>query len=220
MSLLDMSTGDTIHLMPNILVGTGRYRRSSKYHDKSVDTFHVTDNNYMVTASSGSQFVKIWKIEGFEEKAQKMDVTELQILRDHTDYLSVIKVHNDTVVSSCGDGLIYLHNFPRGEQHYDMLRSQERNSVAVLYQGKDKGFAATVDRSTILCEGKLCKAGKSGLAKSSSSFQVSFALKPATTSLKMMLPTIKDEEDSEESDEYEYEVEYVTDDDEEEDESD
>ena len=63
MSLLDVSTGDSLHLMPNILVGTGRYRRSSKYHDKSVDNFHVTDNNYMVTASSGSKFVKIWKID-------------------------------------------------------------------------------------------------------------------------------------------------------------
>ena len=94
MSLLDVSTGDSLHLMPNILVGTGRYRRSSKYHDKSVDNFHVTDNNYMVTASSGSKFVKIWKIENHEVDLDKTDVAELQILRDHSDYLSVVKVGN------------------------------------------------------------------------------------------------------------------------------
>ena len=105
--------------------------------------------------------------------------------------------------------------FPTGKQHYDMLRTQERNSVAVLYQvnslhicsfplwyltilcflltevsslsdvvtsfiwtdlflfqGPQSGIAPSVERSTLPCEGKLCKAGKSGLAKSSSSFQV------------------------------------------------
>jgi hypothetical protein len=54
-------------MMPNTLVtslnlhdlppkvGTGRYRRGSKYHDKSVDTLHVSDNGYIVTASLGSK---------------------------------------------------------------------------------------------------------------------------------------------------------------------
>ena len=60
--------------------------------------------------------------------------------------------------------------------------------MAVLYQGPESGewrergegsscgpsagIAPEVERQTILCQGKLCKAGKSGLAKSSSSFQV------------------------------------------------
>ena len=47
-------------------------------------------------------------------------------------------------------------------------------------QGPEKGFAPTVEKPTIPCEGKLCKAGKTGLAKSSSSFQVSYSLKPTT----------------------------------------
>ena len=81
-----------------------------------------------------------------------------------------------------------------------MLRTQERNSVAVLYQvtsrleileiltilqnimhsnhypcccqGPESGIAPAVEKPTMWCEGKLCKAGKCGLAKSSSSFQV------------------------------------------------
>eukprot|EP00092_Neocalanus_flemingeri_P075476 GFUD01093493.1.p1 GENE.GFUD01093493.1~~GFUD01093493.1.p1 ORF type:complete len:511 (+),score=129.28 GFUD01093493.1:81-1613(+) len=220
MSLLDLGSGRTIHLMPNTLVGTGRYRRSSKYHDKSVDTFHVSDNGYIITASSGSKFVKIWKIENYEEDVTKTDVTELQILRDHTDYLSVIGVQKDTIFSTSGDGTIYLHRFPEGKQHYDMLRTQERNSVAVLYQGPQIGFAPTVEKPTVLCEGKLCKAGKSGLAKSSSSFEVCFALKPLSRSLtegKLIVPqTIL--EDSEDDSDCEFVIEYVTDD--EEDESD
>merc|ERR1719228_2200576 len=213
MSLLDLGTGRTIHLMPNTLVGTGRYRRSSKYDDKSVDTFHVSENGYLITASSGSKFVKIWKIENYEENVEKTDVTELQILRDHTDYLSVFSVQKDTIFSSSGDGSIFLHRFPEGKQHYDMLRTQERNSVAVLYQGPQIGFAPTVEKPTVICEGKLCKAGKSGLAKSSSSFEVSFALKPLQRSLtegKLIVPhTIveemkeQSEQDNAESEAYE-----------------
>lgn len=220
MSFLDLSSGRTLHLMPNTLVGTGRYRRSSKYHDKSVDTFHVTDNGYMITASSGSKFVKIWKIENYLEDVTKTDVTELQILRDHSDYLSIVGVQKDTIFSTSGDGNIYLHRFPEGRQHYDMLRTQERNSVAVLYQGPQKGFAPTVEKPTMWCEGKLCKAGKCGLAKSSSSFEVCFALKPLQRSLtegKLVVPkTIV--EDSEDDSDCEFVIEYVTDD--EEDESD
>ena len=105
--------------------------------------------------------------------------------------------------------------FPEGKQHYDMLRTQERNSVAVLYQGPKGGFAATVDKPTVQCEGKLCKAGKSGLAKSSSSFEVCFALKPLTRSMtegKLVVPqTIL--EDSEDDSDCEFVIEYVTDDD-------
>ena len=50
---------------PNLLtaqVGTGRFRRSHKYHDKNVDSVWVSDNGYMVTVSTGSKFVKIWKV--------------------------------------------------------------------------------------------------------------------------------------------------------------
>ena len=90
------------------------------------------------------------------------------------------------------------------------------NSVSVLYQGSQVGFAPTVEKPTVLCEGKLCKAGKSGLAKSSSSFEVCFALKPLTRSMtegKIIVPqtTFEDSEDDSV-------FKYVTDD--EEDESD
>ena len=96
-------------------------------------------------------------------------------------------------------GLTFFR-FPEGKQHYDMLRTQERNSVAVLYQGPQVGFAPTVEKPTVLCEGKLCKAGKSGLAKSSSSFEVCFALKPLTRSMtegKIIVPQtiLEDSED-------------------------
>ena len=43
-------------------VGTGRFRRSHKYHDKNVDSVWVSENGYMVTVSTGSKYVKIWKV--------------------------------------------------------------------------------------------------------------------------------------------------------------
>ena len=48
-------------------------------------------------------------MEHTEGKLDKTDVTELQILREHTDYLSVISVHKDTIFSASGDENIYLH---------------------------------------------------------------------------------------------------------------
>ena len=83
-----------------------RYRRGVKYHDKSVNALHVSDNGYIITASLGSKyvafikmsavtktiarFVKIWKVDTESGLVSKTDVTELQILREHKDYLSVI----------------------------------------------------------------------------------------------------------------------------------
>jgi len=61
LSFLDLGSRETTHLLPNILVGTGRYCRSSKYHDKAVDVLHSTGNGFIVTASQGSKFVKIWR---------------------------------------------------------------------------------------------------------------------------------------------------------------
>jgi len=206
-------TEAALHLMPNIQVGTGRFRRSHKYHDKNVDKVWVSDNGYMVTVSTGSKFVKIWKIEHTEGHLHKTDVTEIQILREHSDYLSIMGVHKDTIFSASGDQNIWIHRFPTGKQHYDMLRTQERNSVAVLYQGPKSGFAPSVEKPTVWCEGKLCKVGKCGLAKSSSSFQVNFNFKPLTKSLTegtLVLPrTI--EEDSENDSDCEFVIEYVTD---------
>ena len=37
------------------------------------------------------RFVKIWKVNCPAQEAEKCDVTELQILREHSDYLSVMR---------------------------------------------------------------------------------------------------------------------------------
>ncbi len=53
------------YLDKNNISGTGKYMRSSKYHDKNVDNFYVCDNGYLMSASSGSKYVKIWKVRHF-----------------------------------------------------------------------------------------------------------------------------------------------------------
>ena len=56
-----------------------------------------------------SKTISTMQIEHTEGKLEKTDVTEMQILREHSDYLSVIAVHKDTVFSASGDQNIWLH---------------------------------------------------------------------------------------------------------------
>ena len=70
-------------------------------------------------------------------------MTELQILREHSDYLSVIAVHRDTVVSASGDQNIYLHRrvdtrasnegYPRVRE--DFTSNQEKALVGAFSFG-------------------------------------------------------------------------------------
>ena len=62
--MISKDSNSNRHIKGSVLlqVGTGRFRRSHKYHDKNVDRVWVADNGYMVTGSTGSKFVKIWKV--------------------------------------------------------------------------------------------------------------------------------------------------------------
>lgn len=211
LSYLDVYENETIHLLPNILVGTGRYRRSCKYHDKSIDTMHLSNNGYLITGSSGSKFVKIWRLAAAED-IEATEVTELQILRDHADYLTILKVFDGTIFSSCSDGHVYLQAFPSGTPHYEMATEQESSADVVW-----NGGIASPEAPTEVCEGPRCKTGKTGLVRSSSSFQVSFSLRKSVCSVdgKLRLPAMaeveEDDSDDDSEEDSEYEVVYVTD---------
>ena len=59
---------------------------------------------------------------------EKTEVRELQILRDYSDYLSIVCVYGNSIYSSCSDGHIYAHTFPeldKGTVHYDMAFDDE-----------------------------------------------------------------------------------------------
>jgi len=199
MSYLDMQTLTVHHLLPNILIGTGKYCRSSKYHDKSVDQANLTENGYLVTGSEGSKYLKIWKIktpleygysvdeESPDYDLEQTEVRELQILRDHSDYLTVVKVFGNTIYSSCSDGEIYMHSFPDEGQlpHYEMaVDADDDTASAVMLDKQGSGVVARPEKPTELCLGPgRCQTGKTGIVKSSSSFQVSFSFKPQIVSV-------------------------------------
>lgn len=187
LSYLDLETLQVIHLLPNILIGTGKYCRSSKYHDKAVDQAFLTDNGYLITGSSGSLNLKIWKIKtpleyGYTEEdehpeydLEATEVSELQILRDHSDYLTVIKVFGNTIYSSCSDGEIYMHSFPDEGTfpHYQMAVDADDDTASSVMLSSGSAVVAKPENCTELCLGPgKCQTGKSGISKSSSSFQV------------------------------------------------
>ncbi len=118
---------ETTHLLPNILVSAGRHVRSSKYHDSAVDSLHACpDSNYLVTASTGSRFVKVWRLDRAErDDVLTTEVTELQMLREHSGYLTAVAAGGDTLVSAASDGgRVLLHKFPSGagRPRYRMAR--------------------------------------------------------------------------------------------------
>ena len=187
LSYLDLETLQVIHLLPNILIGTGKYCRSSKYHDKAVDQAFLTDNGYLISGSSGSLNLKIWKIKtpleyGYTEDDERpeydleaSEVRELQILRDHSDYLTVIKVFGNTIYSSCSDGEIYMHSFPDEGTfpHYQMAVDADDDTASSVMLSSGSAVVAKPENVTELCLGPgRCQTGKSGIVKSSSSFQV------------------------------------------------
>jgi len=230
-------------------------------------------NGYLITASAGSKYVKIWKInvtalnstdsknsspaenstnsehslddEKIKYYLEKTDVRELQILRDYSDYLSIFRVFGGSIYSSCSDGHIYNHAFPELNNetvHYDMAYDEEEAKTSATTTVRKKGFGfennededeptkqetqllSSPENCTEICDGpRLCRTGKTGLVRSSSSFQVSFQLKPSATSATIKLPfankpaAIEEEDewsaesDSEVDDSDEYEIEYVSD---------
>ncbi len=179
-------------------MGTGRYCRSSKYHDKAVDAVHPTGNGYLVTASTGSRFIKVWRlnkrgrrsgVEGEEslsfDPVSSADVTELQILREHPKYLTAFCAGGggdeagspSTLVSASSEGgRVLLHTFPSGVPHYEMASLEEDGAAATAaaaFVSGGGGLVEAPEKPTEVCQGpRLCKVGKTGLVRSSSSFQV------------------------------------------------
>ena len=75
-----------------------------------------------------------------------------------------------------------MHTFPDEGTlpHYEMaIDADDDTASAVMLDKKNSGVMAKPEQATELCLGpERCQTGKSGLVKSSSSFQVSFSFKP------------------------------------------
>ena len=78
--------------------------------------------------------IYLWLDKTISYDIEKTEVRELQILRDHSDYLSILCVYGDTIYSSCSDGHIYSHTFPELNNdtvHYDMAYDDEGNYISL-----------------------------------------------------------------------------------------
>lgn len=64
----------------NTLIGTGKYMRYSKYHDKNVDNFMFVDNGILISIQLREvNSSRSGRWENYDDNIMKTDVTELQI---------------------------------------------------------------------------------------------------------------------------------------------
>ena len=61
----------------------------------------------MMVTKKPPRFVKIWKVNTESGIVSKTDVTELQILREHTDYLSVSIIISDMLYHIIISDMLY-----------------------------------------------------------------------------------------------------------------
>ncbi len=108
----------------------------------------------------------------------KTEVTELQILREHASPLTTLCAHDASVVSAASDGRVLAHSFPRGKKHFVMAREEGKetdNTETTAFCDAFGGLRTVespAERPTEVCSGpRLCRVGKTGLVRSSSSFQ-------------------------------------------------
>ena len=95
-----------IHLLPNILIGTGKYCRSCKYHDKAVDTSHLTDNGYLITASAGNLYsAKILPYRCNSSKYFWYYVNPKRVLMEilGSKYVKIWKINVPAIDENCSD---------------------------------------------------------------------------------------------------------------------
>ena len=69
----------------------------------------------------GSKFIKIWRLRRpraalGDEDLELTDVTELQILREHSECLTALAVDKGRIYSTCSDGRIFTHEFPMASE--------------------------------------------------------------------------------------------------------
>jgi len=124
----------------------------------------------------------------------KTEVTELQILHEHQGLVTAIcasDAHRAVVSASTDGGTLIVRTFPAGRARYRMAGGDDVAEASARWDGAGKGLAVHPDRPTAVCPGpRVCKVGKTGLVRSSSSFQVRFQLRPkvATAECRVLLP--------------------------------
>ena len=69
---------------------------------------------------SDDKFVKLWRIEAWEENVKLTEVTEIDTIREHCDYINSIVIRNNFLYSSSGDINVIVLEYPNPHASIDI----------------------------------------------------------------------------------------------------
>ena len=61
---------------------------------------------------SDDRFMKLWRLETWEEDARQTEVTEIDTIREHCDYINAAVIRDNYLISSSGDINVIVQEFP------------------------------------------------------------------------------------------------------------
>ena len=56
--------------------------------------------------------MRLWRLDHWTENVRLAEVTEIDTIRDHSEYINNVVVRNNVIFSSSGDVNVFIHEFP------------------------------------------------------------------------------------------------------------
>ena len=88
------------------------FRKSLKFHEGSVDALVFKPREKLLVTGSDDRFMKLWRLETWEEDSRQTEVTEIDTIREHCDYINAAVIRDNYLYSSSGDINVIVQEFP------------------------------------------------------------------------------------------------------------